>query len=539
MPHKQVLYGAKARGKVLNGATLLADAVRVTLGPKSKPVLIEKNQGTPIVCPHGVTIAKEFDLKDPEENLGARMLRAAAEKTGALVGDGTCTSTIIAHAILVDGHRNVAAGASAIELKRGFDRALTRAVLTLRELSRPVTTHRETQHVAAMSAHSDGTVGELIAEAIAKVGKEGVITIEESKSTETKLHMVDGMQIDRGYISSSFATDIERMETMLEDVKVLIFYGKISTSVNFVDLLEEIARTENAILVIGGDIEDEALSILIANQTHGTLRNCAVKAPGFGNDQKAILQDIAVFTGGQLITQDLDLKVKDAAFDQLGCAARVIIDKDTTTIVSGGGKPEAIRARADQIRREIENSTSDYDREYLQERLAKLTGVIAVIRVGASGEPEMKAKKEAFHDAINATKAAIQEGIVPGGGLALLRCVNAVAAEEDNCTGDERTGVQILKRALEVPARQIAENSAADSGIVVARMLETDGAIGFDAVRHCYVDFFEEGIVDPTKVVRVGLENAVSVASLLLLTETTMTELPDAVAPQPPLPIGI
>ncbi|MGV2130777.1 chaperonin GroEL [Agrobacterium vitis] len=540
MPHKQVLFRTEARGKVLNGATQLADAVRLTLGPKSKSVLIEKKWGTPIVCNDGVTIAKEFDLKDPEENLGARMLRAAAERTGEVVGDGTSTSTVLAHAILADGHRNVVAGANAIDLKRGLDRAVARAIHTLRDLSRPVTTDKEKQQVAAISAHNDEAIGKLVAEAMAKVGKEGVITVEESKTMDTQLDVVDGMQFDRGYISSYFATDTEKMETVLEDVRVLVFDRKISALGDLVSLLEEIAKSGKALLVIAEDVEGEALATLIVNQIRGALHNCAVKAPGFGDRRKEMLQDIAILTGAQLVSQDLGFKLDNATVEQLGTAARVIIDKETTTIIGGGGKPEAIKGRADQIRKDIEKTTSDYDREKLQERLAKLAGGVAVIRVGAPAEAEMKAKKDALDDAINATKAAVQEGVVPGGGLALLRCVNAVASEEEHCSGDERTGVQILKRALEAPARQIAENSAVDGGVVVARMLESEGAIGFDAARNRYVDLFEEGIIDPTKVVRVALENAVSVASVLLLTEATMTEIPEPIAPsQLPNPMGL
>ncbi|MBX5222850.1 chaperonin GroEL [Rhizobium sp. NLR8a] len=535
MPHKQVLFHAEARSKVLQGATRLADAVRITLGPRSKSVLIEKKWAAPIVCNDGVTIAKEFDLKDPEENLGARMLRAAAEKTGDVVGDGTSTSTVLAHAILADGHRNVVAGASAIDLKRGLDRAVNRTIKALRDLSRPVTTDKEKQQVAAISAHNDETIGQLVAEAMTQVGKEGVITVEESKTMETRLDVVEGTQFDRGYISPYFATDPEKMESVLEDARILIFDRKISALGDLVGLLEEIAKSGRPLLVIAEDVESEALATLIVNQIRGTFRNCAVKAPGFGDRRKAMLQDLAILTGAQLISEDLGFKLDKTTLEQLGTATRVVVDKDTTTIIGGGGSQQAIRARGEQIRKEIETTTSDYDKEKLQERLAKLSGGVAVIRVGAPAEAEVKAKKEALDDAINATKAAVEEGIVPGGGLALLRCIAAVAEEEQLCDGDERTGVQILKRALEVPARQIAENSAVDGGVVVARMLESQGAIGFDAARNRYVDLLQEGIIDPTKVVRVALENAVSVASILLLTEATMTEIPEP-ARQPTAP---
>ncbi|MBY5379008.1 chaperonin GroEL (plasmid) [Rhizobium leguminosarum] len=532
MAHKQVLFHAEARGKVLQGATKLADAVRITLGPRSKSVLIEKKWGAPIVCNDGVTIAKEFDLKDPEENLGDRMLRAAAEKTGEVVGDGTSTSTVLAHAILADGHRNVVAGASAIDLKRGLERAVSRAVRALRDISRPVTTDREKQQVAAISAHNDETIGKLVAEAMAKVGKEGVITVEESKTMETRLDVVEGMQFDRGYISPYFATDAEKMESILEDARILIFDRKISALGELVAPLEEIAKSGRPLLVIAEDVEGEALATLIVNQIRGTFRNCAVKAPGFGDRRKEMLQDLAILTGAQLISEDLGFKLDKVTLEQLGTATRVVVDKETTTIIGGGGTQQAMKGRADQIRKQIEKTTSDYDKEKLQERLAKLSGGVAVIRVGAPAEAEMKAKKDALDDAINATKAAVEEGIVPGGGLALLRCMKAVAEEEELCDGDERTGVQILKRSLEVPARQIAENSAVDGGVVVARMLEGEGSIGFDAARNRYVDLLEEGIIDPTKVVRVALENAVSVASILLLTEATMTELPEPIQQQ-------
>ncbi|MGO7211832.1 chaperonin GroEL [Rhizobium leguminosarum] len=537
MPHKQVLFHAEARGKVLQGATKLADAVRITLGPRSKSVLIEKKWGAPIVCNDGVTIAKEIDLKDPEENLGARMLRAAAEKTGEVVGDGTSTSTVLAHAIFADGHRNVVAGASAIDLKRGLERGVSRAVKALRDISRPVTTDREKQQVAAISAHNDETIGKLVAEAMAKVGKEGVITVEESKTMETRLDVVEGMQFDRGYISPYFATDAEKMESVLEDARILIFDRKISALGELVAPLEEIAKSGRPLLVVAEDVEGEALATLIVNQIRGTFRNCAVKAPGFGDRRKEMLQDLAILTGAQLISEDLGFKLDKVTLEQLGTATRVVVDKETTTIIGGGGTQQAMKGRADQIRKQIEKTTSDYDKEKLQERLAKLSGGVAVIRVGAPAEAEMKAKKEALDDAINATKAAVEEGIVPGGGLALLRCMKAVAEEEELCDGDERTGVQILKRSLEVPARQIAENSAVDGGVVVARMLEGEGSIGFDAARNRYVDLLEEGIIDPTKVVRVALENAVSVASILLLTEATMTELPEPIQQQvsPPM----
>ncbi|WP_163266900.1 chaperonin GroEL [Chelativorans alearense] len=527
MVHKQVLFRSAAREKILRGATELADAVRVTLGPRSKSVLIERKWGAPIVCNDGVTIAKEFDLKDPEENLGARMLRQAAEKTGDMVGDGTSTSTILAHAILADGVRNVVAGASAIDIKRGLDRATRRAVEALKQMSRPVKTRREKEQIATISAHNDPTIGELVGEAMEKVGGEGVITVEESKTTETALEIVEGMQFDRGFISPYFVTDTEKMEAVLEDAVMLIVDRKVSSLHDLIKLLEEVAKSGAPLLVIAEDIEGEALATLVVNQIRGVFRNCAVKAPGFGDRRKAMLQDIAVLTGGQVISEEVGFKLENVGIAQLGRAKRIVIDKDTTTIIGGAGEPQAIKARIEQIRREIDKTTSDYDREKLQERLAKLAGGVAVIKVGAPTEAEMKSRKEALDDAISATKAAVAEGIVPGGGLALLRCTTAVAEEEKLCEGDERTGIQILKRALEVPVRQIAENSAADGGVVVARMLEGTGNYGFDAGRKEYVDLVEAGIIDPTKVVRIALENAVSVASVLLLTEATMTEIPE------------
>jgi chaperonin GroEL len=490
-------------------------------------VLIERKWGAPIVCNDGVTIAKEFDLKDPEENLGARMLRQAAEKTGDMVGDGTSTSTILSHAIFADGVRNVVAGASAIDIKRGLDRACKRAVETLKALSRPVSTRKEKAQVAAISAHNDLAIGEMVADAMDKVGNEGVITVEESKTTETSLEVVEGMQFDRGFISPYFVTDLEKTEAVLENVLVLICDRKISVLKDLLSLLDEVAKSGRPLLVVAEDVEGEALATLIVNHIRGVLKSCAVKAPGFGDRRKAMLQDLAVLTGGQVVSEDVGLKLENVAIAALGGAKRVVIGKDDTTIVGGAGERKQIEGRTAQIRHEIEDTTSDYDREKLQERLAKLLGGVAVIRVGAPSEAEMKSKKEALDDAIAATKAAVAEGIVPGGGLALLRCIDAVQREEAECQDDERTGVQILKRALEAPTRQIAENSAVDGGVVVARMAAGKGNEGFDAGRKQYVDLIEAGIVDPTKVVRVALENAVSVASVLLLTEATMTEIPE------------
>ena len=527
MPHKQVLFRSVAREKLLRGAAQLADAVRVTLGPKSKSVLIQRKWGVPLVCNDGVTIAKELDLEDAEENLGAQMLRQAAEKTGEAVGDGTSTSAILAHAIFADGVRNVVAGASAIDLKRGLERGAKAAVDQLKALSRPVKERKEKAQVATISAHNDSVIGELVAEAMEKVGNEGVITVEESKTTETTLDVVEGMQFDRGFISPYFITNTDKMEAVLEDVLILICDRKISALKDLIPLLEQVAKAARPLLVVAEDIEGEALATLIVNQLRGALKSCAAKAPGFGDRRKAMLEDVAVLTGGQVISEELGLKLESVTFDQLGRAKRVVVDKDTTTIIGGGGNRKGIDDRVQQIRREIDKSTSDYDKEKLRERLAKLAGGVAVIRVGAPSELEMKSKKEALDDAISATKAAVSEGVVPGGGLALLRCMQAVTEQEARSEGDEKTGIQILKRALSAPARQIADNSAVDGGVVVAKMLEGQGNFGFDAARNIYVDLVEAGIIDPTKVVRVALENAVSVASVLLLTEATMTELPE------------
>jgi len=527
MTFKQVLFRSAARDKILRGAAQLADAIRVTLGPRSKSVLIQRKWGAPIVCNDGVTIAKEFEIKDPEENLGAQMLRQAAEKTGEAVGDGTSTATILAHAIFADGVRNVAAGASAIDIKRGLDRGTKTVIESLKAMSQPVTTRKAKAQVAAISAHNDAAIGELVADAIEKVGNEGVITVEESKTTETTLDVVEGMRFDRGFLSPYFVTNPEKMESVLEDAYVLLADRKLNILKDLLPLLDQVAKSGRPLLVVAEDLEGEALATLIVNQIRGVLKSCAVKAPGFGDRRKAMLQDIAVLTGGTVISEELGMRLENVGLEQLGQAKRVVIDKDNTTIIGGMGNRAEIEGRIQQIRREIENTTSDYDKEKLQERLAKLAGGVAVIRVGAPTEAEMKSKKEALDDAISATKAAVAEGIVPGGGLALLRCIAAVGGEEAKCEGDEKTGVQILRRALEVPTRQIAENSAVDGGVVVARMSSGEGNLGFDAAQKRYVDLVEAGIIDPTKVVRIGLENAVSVASVLLLTEATMTEIPE------------
>ena len=524
MPAKQFQFHTDARQSILRGASILADAVRVTLGPKSKCVLIEKKFGRPLVCDDGVTIAKEVELKNPEENLGAQMVREAAERTGEAVGDGTTTATLLAHALLTEGVRNVAAGASAVDLKRGLSRGLKAAVESIKALSRPVTSKREKAQVAAISAHNDSTVGDMVAEAVEKVGAEGAITVEESKTTETMLDVVEGMQFDRGFISPYFVTDTEAMEAALDEPLILLHEKKISNVKDLLPLLEEVVRLGKPLLIISEDVEAEALATLVLNRIRGTLPCAAVKAPGFGDRRKAMLQDIAILTGGQLIAEELGIKLENVRVDQMGKAKRVVIDKDTTTIVGGTGAKSAIEGRCRELRKQIDETTSEYDKEKLRERLAKLTGGVAVIRVGAPSESEAKKLKEAFEDAISATKAAVAEGVLPGAGLALLRAIDAVDAEDVKAAEDEKTGLRILKRALEAPTRQIAENSALDGGVVVDRMRSNHGNIGLDAASGKFVDLVEAGIVDATKVVRVALENAVSVASTLLLTEATLTE---------------
>jgi chaperonin GroEL len=527
MTHKQVLFSAGAREKVLRGATALADAVRVTLGPKSKCVLIEQKWGRPLVCNDGVTIAKQFDLKDPEENLGAQVLREAAERTGDAVGDGTTTSTLLAHAIFAEGVRNVAAGASAIELKRGLERGLRAAVEAIRALSRPVQTQRERTQVATISAHNEPEIGRQVADALEKVGPEGAITVEEAKGTETSVEVVEGMQFDRGYLSPYFVTEPDKMEAVLENAYVLLHEKRIAAMKDLLPILEQVAKSGQPLLVVAEDMEGEALATLVVNKIRGLLGCVAVKAPGFGDRRKAMLDDMAILTGAKLVTEELGLKLEGLTLADLGQAKRVLVRREDTTIIGGAGSRQAIEGRCRELRKQIADATSDYDREKLEERLARLSGGVAVVRVGAASETELKSRKEAFEDAISATKAAVAEGIVPGGGLALLRAIDRVAGEESKADGDERSGIRILKRALEAPTRQIAENSAADGGVVVNRMRAGSGNYGFDAATSEYRDLMEAGIIDPTKVVRLALENAVSVASVLLLAEATLTEVPE------------
>lgn len=525
MAYKQFLFHSQAREKLLAGTRTLADAVRVTLGPKSKSVLIQKKWGGPIVCNDGVTIAKETKLKDPEEDMGAQMLRQAAEKTGEAVGDGTSTSTLLAEAIFADGVRNVVAGASAIDLRRGLDRGLEVAVARLKELAKPVKTRVEKVQVATISAHNDPTIGELVADAIEKVGDEGAITVEDSRTTETVLEVVEGMRFDRGYISPYFVTETEGLTCNLENVAVLLHEKKLSSLRPMIPLLEAVVQQGLPLLVIAEDVDDEALATLVVNRLRGGMKVVAVKAPGFGDRRRAMLEDIAVLTGAQLVSEDTGMKLDNVTLDHLGRADRVVATRDNTTIIGGHGGKAEIATRVKQIHAAIAETKSDYDREKLEERLAKLAGGVAVIRVGAPSEAEVKARKEALDDAISSTKAAVEEGTVPGGGLALLRCVAPVEALAKTVEGDERTGLTVLARALSAPTRAIAENSAVDPGVVVMQMQAGEGAFGFDASKGDWVDLIEAGIVDPTKVVRTALENAVSVAGLLLLTEATMVDV--------------
>lgn len=524
MAAKHLLVQSAAREKILHGAMSLVDAVRVTLGPKSKCVLIEKKWGRPIVCNDGVTIAKEFELSDHEENLGAQIIRQAAERTGDLVGDGTTSSVIMAAAIFSEGVKNIAAGASAIELKRGLDRGLGAVVARLKAESRPVADHVQRVQVATISAHNDAVIGETVAGALEQIGVEGTTSVEEAKGTETTVEVVEGMRLDRGYLSPYFITDTEKMRAVLDDPLVLLYEKKIGTMNDLLPLLEQIAKSGRALLVVADDVEGDALATLVVNRVRGTLPCIAVKAPGFGDRRRAMLEDIAILTGGRLIAEELGIKLANVTIEDLGQAKRAVADRDSTTIVGGAGSKAAIDGRATEIRAQIKAATSDYDREKLEERLAKLTGGVAVIRVGAPSEAELKNRREAFDDAIAATKAAMAEGVVPGGGLSLLRAIEDVEREARACSGDARTGVLILKRALEAPTRQIAENSGFDGGVVVDRMRSGTGNAGFDAGTGTYVDLVGAGIIDPTKVVRIALENAVSVAGILLLTEATLTE---------------
>jgi chaperonin GroEL len=534
MAPKLIMFGQQARDKILKGVNVMADAVKSTLGPRGRNAILEKSWGAPTVTKDGVTVAKEIELEDKFENLGAQMLKEVASKTSDVAGDGTTTATVLAQAIYKEGIRMVAAGASPMDIKRGIDAAVEAVVAKLRQLSTPTKDKKEIAQVGTISANNDTTIGNIIAEAMEKVGKEGVITVEEAKAMETTLEVVEGMQFDRGYLSPYFVTDPERMEVVLDEPYILIHEKKISSMRDMLPLLEQVAKMGRPLLMVAEDVEGEALATLVVNKLRGTLTACAVKAPGFGDRRKAMLDDIAILTGGQTISEDLGLKLENVSLNDLGRCKRVTIDKDNTTIVDGAGAKEKIEGRVKQIRTQIDETTSDYDREKLQERLAKLVGGVAVINVGAATETEMKEKKARVEDALNATRAAVEEGIVPGGGIAYLRCLDAIKALK--LEGDQAVGAKIVLRALEEPARQIAVNAGHDGSIVVDKVLAKDGAFGFNAQTEEYQDLLENGVIDPSKVTRLALQNAASVASLMLTTEVMISEKPKE--KEPPMPGG-
>ena len=522
---KQLLFDEDARRRMYQGVRQLAEAVKVTLGPKGRNVVLEKKFGTPTITKDGVTVAKEIDLEDPYENLGAQLVKEVAEKTSDNAGDGTTTATVLADAIFREGLKNVTAGANPMALKRGIEKAVEEVVEQLKKLSKSIKDKKEIEQVATIAANYDREIGEKIADAMEKVGKDGVITVEESKSMATTLDLVEGMQFDQGYLSPYFVTDAERMETVLDEPYLLIFEKKISAMKDLLPLLEKVAKAGRPIVLIAEDVEGEALATLVVNKLRGTLQCASVKAPGYGDRRKAMLEDIATLTGGRAITEDLGIKLENIQLEDLGRAKRVKIDKENTTIIEGGGKTSAINGRIAQIKKQIEESDSDYDREKLQERLAKLSGGVAQINVGAATETEMKEKKARVEDALHATKAAREEGIVPGGGVALIRCLSAL--EKLKLPSDQQTGVDIVKRALEEPARQIAGNAGQEGSVVVQRIKEEKTNVGFDAEKLEYADMVEAGIIDPTKVVRTALQNAASIASLLITTEALVTDLPE------------
>src|SRR5499433_1704157 len=533
---KQLTFDQEARAALLRGVNIIAEAVKATLGPKGRNVVIDKKYGSPTITKDGVTVAKEVQLKEPTENMGAQMIKEVASKTSDAAGDGTTTATVLAQAVFREGLKNVTAGANPMGLKRGIEQAVEKVVEELKKMSKSTKDKKEIAQVATIASNNDKTIGNLIAEAMEKVGKDGVITVEEAKSMDTTLDVVEGMEFDRGYLSPYFVTDPERMEAVLEDALILIHEKKISVMKDMLPLLEQVARAGKPFLVIAEEVEGEALATLVVNKLRGTLNCCAVKAPGFGDRRKAMLEDIAILTGGKAITEDLGIKLENIKLDDLGRAKKVVVDKDNTTIIEGAGKPKEIEGRIKQIRAQIEETTSDYDGEKLQERLAKLAGGVAVIKVGAATETEMKEKKARVEDALNATRAAVEEGIVPGGGVALLRAstkVDRVTAE-----GDEKVGALIVKRALEAPIRQIVENAGAEGSVIVEKVKsETVPNRGYDAESMDYVDMVQTGIIDPTKVERVALQNAASIASLLLTTEALVTDIPEeksAAAPAMP-----
>jgi chaperonin GroEL len=535
---KQVMFSDEGRAALLRGVNIMASAVKATMGPKGRNVVIDKKFGSPTITKDGVTVAKEIELKDNYEDMGAQMVKEVASKTSDIAGDGTTTATVLAHAIVREGLKNVTAGANPMGLKRGIDKAVEAVVEDLKKMSKSTKDKKEIAQVATIASNNDKTIGSLIAEAMEKVGKDGVITVEESKSADTVLDVVEGMQFDRGYLSPYFVTDAERMEVVLEDALVLIHEKKISVMKDMLPLLEQVARSGKPFLIIAEDIEGEALATLVVNKLRGTLHTAAVKAPGFGDRRKAMLEDIAILTGGKAITEDLGIKLENIKLEDLGRAKKIVVDKDNSTLVEGAGKTAAIEGRIKQIRAQIEETTSDYDREKLQERLAKLAGGVAVIKVGAATETAMKEKKARVEDALNATRAAVEEGIVPGGGVALLRASSAI--EGLKVEGDEKVGAMIVKRALEEPIRQIVENAGLEGSVIVEKVkAEKVVTRGFDAESLEFVDMIQAGIIDPTKVERVALQNAASVSSLLLTTEALITDLPeDKPAAAPPMPHG-
>jgi len=536
MAGKEIKYGMSAREKMMLGVDTLADAVKVTLGPKGRNVLIEKSWGSPKTTKDGVTVAKEIELEDKFENMGAKMVKEVASKTSDVAGDGTTTATILAQSIYREGSKLVAAGANPMALKRGLERAVEIVVEELKKISKPTKEKKEIAQVGTVSANNDHTIGDIIAEAMEKVGKEGVITVEEAKGMETTLEIVEGMQFDRGYLSPYFVTDPEKMEVHMEDPYILLNEKKISVMKDLIPILEQIAKMGRPLLIIAEEVEGEALATLVVNKLRGTLKVAAAKAPGFGDRRKAMLEDIAILTGGQVISEDLGLKLENVTLNDLGSAKRVTLDKDNTTIVDGAGSRKALEGRVKQIRAQIDETTSDYDREKLQERLAKLIGGVAVINVGAATELEMKEKKDRVEDALNATRAAVEEGIVPGGGVAFLRVLKAL--DKLDLTGEEKMGVNIIRRALEEPMRQIANNAGFEGSVVVQKVAEGKGNFGFNAETGKYEDLLEAGIIDPTKVSRFALQNAASVAGLLLTTEAMIAEKPEKKkAPaMPPMP---
>ncbi len=534
MPAKMISYSDRARDRLLRGVNTLADAVEVTLGPKGRNVVLEKSWGSPVVTKDGVTVAKEIELADKFENIGARMVKEVASKTSDMVGDGTTTATILARAIYREGQKHVASGINPMALKRGIDKGTSAVVEALKKMSKPTKDKTEISQIGCISANNDKMVGDLISEAMEKVGKEGVITVEEAKGMETTLEFVEGMQFDRGYLSPYFVTDAEKMEVNLEDAYIMLHEKKISSLKDLLPLLEQIAKTNKALLIIAEDVEGEALATLVVNKLRGTLKVAAVKAPGFGDRRKAMLEDIAVLCGGQVISEEMGIKLENVTANDLGRCKRVKIDKDNTTIVEGHGNKTGIEGRVKQLRTQIEETTSDYDREKLQERLAKLIGGVAVIRMGAATETEMKEKKARVEDALNATRAAVEEGIVAGGGVALVRCLDVLNRVE--VSGEEKNGINILRQALGEPLKYIAINAGYEGSVVLRKVLEGQADFGFNAETEKYENLMSSGVIDPTKVVRLALQNAVSVAGLMITTEALISEKPEKKRKQPAMP---